>query len=571
VSHPLRALLVEDSEDDALLVTRQLRRHDAHAQIERVASADALREALERPEWDIVICDYDLPGFDGLAALDQVRKHDAELPFIMVSATIDEALAGDAMRTGASDYVMKDNLARLLPAVRRELRETAARRAQQARLHHVAHYDPITGLANRALFVERLALLLGVARRGGRPLAAAAAVIDIDRFGMLNGSLGRPAGDALLAQLGARLGACAADSSHVARVGADQFAVAYPEARSESEIARAVQEVLRRAVGEPFHLNGGDYTVSAKAGIAVFPADGADAETVLAHAESALARAKTGAQAILFYTEGMTTRFSESLVLENRLRQAILNDEFELYYQPKVTLGTRRITGVEALVRWRSPELGLVQPSQFIKALEETGMIAEVGAWALKQAVRDGSHWIGEGAPPTTVAVNVSVEQIHRADFVAVVSEALALGGSPPGIEIEITESVLVRDFDRSVEKLAAVRELGVTIAIDDFGTGYSSLGYLARMPVQSLKIDRSFVTGMSTDPHTRALVATIINMARSLGLKAVAEGVETESQARELQLLGCDEMQGYLIGKPVPRDEMTALLKRTRQAPRLA
>jgi diguanylate cyclase (GGDEF)-like protein len=501
-----------------------------------------------------------MPLFDGLTALREVRSMNTEVPFIMVSSVIGEEMAAGAMKNGANDYVMKGNLARLAPAVERELREAEARRGQKARLHLLAYYDAITGLGNRALFCGRLAEHMGAAAREHHKLAVA--VIDVNRFAAINGSLGRRAGDALLAQLGARLAQCAADPGHVARVGADQFAVMHPQMHSERHVAQAMQAQVRQCLAEPFLLDGGEYRVTARIGIAMFPQHGTDAELLLRNAEAAVARAKAAAEPLVFYTGQMTEGIAAKLVLENRLRYAIERGEFELHYQPKVSFQDRRIVAVEALIRWRSPELGLVAPSAFIPLLEETGMIVEVGAWVLGQAVRDRAYWLARGATPPRIAVNVSAVQLGRIDFVAMVKDAVEFGPGLPGIDLEITESQLVGDTGGCIGKLAAMRDLGMSIAIDDFGTGYSSLGYLAMMPLASLKIDRSFVAAMLQDAHTLTLVTTIIGMAHALGLKVVAEGVETETQARKLSALGCDQMQGFLTGRPVPREEMTELLE---------
>jgi EAL domain-containing protein (putative c-di-GMP-specific phosphodiesterase class I) len=257
----------------------------------------------------------------------------------------------------------------------------------------------------------------------------------------------------------------------------------------------------------------------------------------------------------------MTERIGEKLALENRLRQALEKEEFVLHYQPKVDTATRAIQGVEALIRWQSPDLGLVPPMQFIPLLEETGLILEVGAWALRRAVLDSRRWKDLGLSPPRVAVNVSAVQLRQRDFVATVEAAIKLGLVPSGIDIEITESLVMEDLEANMKKLEAVRILGVRIAIDDFGTGYSSLGYLAKLPVHSLKIDRSFIITMLKDPAVMTLVSTIISMAHSLRLKVCAEGVDAEEQAKELDRLGCDQMQGFLISKPVSFDEITILL----------
>jgi len=308
-------------------------------------------------------------------------------------------------------------------------------------------------------------------------------------------------------------------------------------------------------------VSGTELRVSAKAGIALFPNDGADADALFQNAEAALKKAKATGERYLFHTQQMTERIGEKLALENKLRQALEKEEFVLHYQPKVDTATRRIDSVEALIRWQSPELGLVPPMQFIPLLEETGLILEVGAWALGRAVGDHRTWTEQGLPAPRVSVNVSAVQLRKRDFVATVEEAIMAGSIPPGIDLEITESLVMEDIEASMRKLESVRVLGVGIAIDDFGTGYSSLSYLAKLPVHSLKIDRSFIITMLKDPAIMTLVSTIISMAHSLRLKVVAEGVDAEEQADELDRLGCDQLQGYLFSKPLPFDDMTALL----------
>jgi EAL domain-containing protein (putative c-di-GMP-specific phosphodiesterase class I) len=272
---------------------------------------------------------------------------------------------------------------------------------------------------------------------------------------------------------------------------------------------------------------------------------------------------------MLFYTAAMTERVAEKLKLENKLREALEKDEFVLHYQPKVHLETRAILGVEALIRWQSTEFGLVPPGEFIPLLEETGLILEVGAWALKRAAIDRRHWVELSMPAPRIAVNVSAVQMRQRDFVRVVEEALGYGGSPAGIDLEITETLLMESLQDNISKLEKVRALGVTIAIDDFGTGYSSLAYLAKLPVHALKIDRSFVSAMLQSPQSMTIVSTIISLAHSLDLKVIAEGVETEEQSHLLKLLKCDEAQGYLFSRPLPREQIEPWINARHQAGR--
>jgi diguanylate cyclase (GGDEF)-like protein/PAS domain S-box-containing protein len=429
------------------------------------------------------------------------------------------------------------------------------------KLDYLAYYDALTGLANPTLFHERLAQFLSTAKAEGHRLALV--LIDIERFKTINDSLGRHAGDELLKQVAARLTGDSADGTRFGHISADQFAVVVPEVRSDEEFGRIFEAQATRCFGAPYRLGDTELRVSVKAGIAMFPDDAADPEGLLKNAEAALKKAKASGERYLFYTQQMTERVAEKLALENQLRQGLEREQFVLHYQPKVDLEKRAIVGLEALIRWQSPERGLVPPGQFISLLEETGLILEVGAWALKRAALDHRNWAEQKLKPSRVAVNVSAIQLRQRDFVAVVEQAIMEGVAPTAIDLEITESLVMEDVEANIAKLKAVRELGVRIAIDDFGTGYSSLGYLAKLPVQALKIDRSFIVNMHGDPDAMSLISTIISLAHSLRLSVVAEGVETEEQAKFLRLLRCDEMQGYLFSKPVPFDEITRLLQK--------
>src|SRR5229473_7635071 len=429
----------------------------------------------------------------------------------------------------------------------------------EEKVRYLAYYDSLTGLANRTLFLERLAQYVSTASREQHRLALV--IVNIERFKTINDTFGRQAGDELLKQVVGRLLELAKDPSRVARVGADHFAVVVPDLEHEESLVRALEEGSRSIDGDPYSVTGTELRISTRSGVALFPSDGGDADTLFRNAEAALKKSSSG-ERYLFYTKQMTERIAEKVALENKLRQALEKDEFVLYYQPKVDVDTRRIVSAEALIRWRSPELGLVPPLQFIPLLEETGLILQVGSWALKRASLDHRDWVERGLKAPRTAVNVSPIQLRQRDFGDVLKQAIIGGVAPPGIDLEITEGVVMEDIQANIEKLTSLRRLGVNIAIDDFGTGYSSLGYLAKLPVQSLKIDRSFIIAMVEDPDTMTLVSTIISLAHSLRLKVVAEGVDSVDQAKHLRLLRCDEMQGYLFSKPLPRDELTALLE---------
>jgi diguanylate cyclase (GGDEF)-like protein len=425
---------------------------------------------------------------------------------------------------------------------------------KQERLDHLASYDPLTGLANRRLFLERLVQGTRGAAENGRRIALF--LIDLERFKNINDSLGRPAGDALLQQVAEWLTQHLGDVRRVARIGEDHFAVVWPEEKHASDVARQLEAMINALLGHPFQLNGDVYWIAAKFGVAIFPDDGADADILFKNAEAALKKAKAGGHRHLFYTQKMTATVTQRLNLENQLRQALEKEEFVLHYQPKVNLGSGKVTSVEALIRWNDPRTGLVPPGLFIPILEETGLIYDVGRWALHQSLKDYLRWRAAGLHAVRIAVNVSPLQFRHPGFIATLKQIVANDAhAAQGLELEITEGIIMDDMRQAIDSLDAIRTLGIPIAIDDFGTGFSSLGYLSKLPIDTLKIDRMFVTGMITDSHGLSLVSTIINLAHSLQLKVVAEGVETDEQSRLLRLLKCDEMQGYLFSKPVPVD----------------
>ena len=423
---------------------------------------------------------------------------------------------------------------------------------KQERLDYFAYYDALTGLANRTLFLERVAQYMRSAVSGGHQLALY--LIDLERFKNINDSLGRPAGDALLKQVAEWLTRNAGDASLLARVGGDHFAAVMPQVRQGGDVARLLEKWMEAFLGHPFRLNDAVFRIATKVGVALFPEDGADAETLFRNAEAALKKAKASGERYLFYNQKMTDAVAGKLTLESQLRQALNNEEFVLHYQPKVNLASGKLTSAEALIRWNDPRTGLVPPGRFIPILEETGMIYEVGRWALRKAIADHLRWRAAGLPAVRIAVNVSPLQLRNRGFIAEIEQVIGIDAhAAAGLELEITESVIMEDVNHNIASLQAIRAMGVTIAIDDFGTGFSSLSYLAKLPVDTLKIDRSFVIEMTAGAEGLALVSTIISLAHSLNLKVVAEGVETEEQSRLLRLLKCDEMQGFLFSKAVP------------------
>jgi diguanylate cyclase (GGDEF)-like protein/PAS domain S-box-containing protein len=432
---------------------------------------------------------------------------------------------------------------------------------------YASFYDQLTGLANRVLLHERVEQSVRTAARESRNIALV--MLDIERFRSVNESLGRRAGDELLKQVTARLTTLVRDTNWVARMGSDVFAVMVPDVSSAEEVASRTDHLMRGLFAAAYRFEQADIALSGRAGIALFPNDAPDADALLLRAEAALKKAKSSGERYFFYEQRMGERVSEHMALESQLRRALGKNEFVLHYQPKVEVDTRNVVGVEALIRWQHPELGLVPPTRFIPILEETGLILDVGSWVLKRASLDRKDWLERGLEAPRVAVNVSLMQLRQRNFVHLVEDAIVHGATPAGIDLELTESLLMDDIEANIAKLKALRALGLEIAIDDFGTGYSSLAYLAKLPVQALKIDRSFINGLHKDPDAMTLASTMISLAHSLRLQVVAEGVETEEQAHLLRLLRCDQMQGWLVSKAVPAAALVELLSPARDANR--
>ena len=438
--------------------------------------------------------------------------------------------------------------------------------AKEEKVDYLAYYDALTGLPNRSLFFDRLTHQLGTAAR--ERASVVLVLMDLDRFRLINDTLGRQAGDTLINAVAQRIKETFRDQDTVARVGADSFAAAMSGTWQAQDVARVLETHNRQLFGQPFLLGKEELRVSATSGVAVFPADGDNPEMLFANAEAALKKAKASGERFLFYGPEMNARIADSLRLENRLRSALENGEMVMWYQPKVNVKTRKVIGFEALMRWQDPETGMVPPARFIPLMEQTGLILDAGRWALSQVARDCRRWTEQGVKSPRVAVNVSPVQLRQKDFVDVVVEAAEKTREANGmLDLEITESVIMENVETIIPKLLTIRELGVQIAVDDFGTGYSSLAYIARLPIHDLKIDRSFVVEMTQNEDSLTIVRSVISLAHSLRLKVVAEGVETEEQAALLFELGCDQMQGYLISRPVPPDEVPVLLSRKRAA----
>ncbi len=433
-------------------------------------------------------------------------------------------------------------------SVRRDISE---RKQAEASLAYVAHYDALTGLPNRVFLTDRLMQAVLDARREHR--LAAVLFIDLDFFKHVNDTLGHVEGDALLCEVALRLKGCVGEGDSLYRSGADEFVLLMEQVESVDDCAAKAKAILD-LFAERFRLSGRDLYVTASIGISLYPHDADTGEDLIRCADTAMYQVKdNGRNSFEFYEPHMHARSIERLALENDLRRALERNEFELYYQPILASDTLQVVGAEALVRWRHPSRGLVPPDQFIGAAEETGLIVPLGHWVLRQACAQAALWSRRWRRDLRIAVNLSARQLRQGDLVETVAEALRESQLPARLlGLEITESSFMKDIDAASETFAALRATGVHVSIDDFGTGYSSLGYLKMLPIDSIKIDRSFVSGLSSDPYDQAIARTIVTLAHAIGVFAIAEGVETEEQLAALRSLECDQVQGFLFSRPV-------------------
>ena len=544
----LRLLLIEDSSDDATAVVQSLTHGGYEVLAERVETPAELIAALERSAFDIVIAEYDAPAFEGTSAIELVRQRDGDLPFIVVSRISGEDAAVAAMRTGAQDYILKRNMARLVPAVERELRDATVRRERrrvERRLVHLAYHDALTDLPNRALLHDRLEQASRVANREGTPIALL--LLDLNGFKQINDSLGHHAGDRVLQAVASRLRATLREADTVARLGGDEFAVVLP--RTDLDGAVLAAQKLLHEVEQPCIVDHRSMGVRASLGIACLPEHGTTAETLLQKADVAMYVAKTDGIGISVYAPNHDRHTHRRLTLISELRKGLDENQFSLEYQPILHLRTNVIIGVEALVRWTHPQLGRIMPDQFIQLAEQTGLISPLTTLVLETAIRE---WVPvPSLTPVTVSVNLSPRTLQNPGLPQRIAAMLAVYDAPPSsLALEITENILMSDPARSMDSLKRLHAMGVRIVIDDFGTGYSSLSYLRRLPIDELKIDRSFIAPLVTG-HDDVIVRSTIDLAHNLGLRVVAEGVESEEVQARLVELGCDAAQGTHISPP--------------------
>jgi diguanylate cyclase (GGDEF)-like protein len=553
---PLNVLLIDESERDAAQLTQELFEAGYEVTATRVATPDALVEALGRARWDLAIADYSLGTMTGPHAFSLVREHGGDVPFIFVSSAHGEDAAVDAMRIGAQDYLTKGNLARLAPAVEHGLREAAQRRErlrESERVAYLAFHDELTDLPNRTLLHDRLHQGLLEAKREMRPLALL--VLDLDGFKDINDSLGHHAGDQVLQVVAARLRTTLRQSDTVARLGGDEFAVLLP--KTDTEGAELTGSKILQEIEMPMVVADRTVFVRGSIGVAAFPEHGASEQELMQKADIAMYVAKNDRCGVAVYSSDRDGRAGQRIALVAAMWQGIDEDQFALDYQPIVDLRSGEVAALEALLRWDHPQHGRLPPQQFIQLAEQSGLITRLTILAISKAL---AEWPLASAR-MTVAVNVSPRSLQDSSFPGRVREVLdARRMHPSSLALEITENVVISDAERSVLSLNELHAMGVKLVIDDFGTGYSSLSRLRKLPVSQLKIDRSFITGLAQG-EDEALVKSIIDLAHNLKLEIIAEGVDSAALRDQLRALGCDAAQGHFIGKPGPVETIARLV----------
>jgi len=563
VNKRLRVLIVDDSEDDAAVLLGGISDAGFEPEFERVETAKEMASALSDRNWDIVVSEYSMASFGGLAALCVLKQSGLDIPFIFVSRAIGEAGAVEAIKAGANDYVTKSNLERLAMAIGRELRDIEVRRSRKRAeewLKYTARYDPLTDLPNRNLLYERLEQTLVFELSESKPFALL--LMDLDRFKEINDTIGHQAGDALLQQVGLRLQGAARKGDTVARLGGDEFGVLLP--RTDREGAELAAARFLKAFEAPFLIGEIGLNVQSSIGIALFPQNGADRHSLMRCADIAMYQAKESANGYSVYSPERDSYSTERLALMADLHRAIDRDELFLVYQPKINLETGAITGVEALARWQHSKSGLIPPDQFIELAERSGFIKQLTLWVLEAALNQSRWWRAEGID-VPISVNLSPRTLHDGNFPERVGALLRTHGTAAEqLEFEITESSIMVDPVRALDILTRLHRMGISLSIDDFGTGYSSLSYLKKLPVKAVKIDKSFVIHMTQDESDAQIVRSTIDLAHNLGLKVIAEGVETEEVWERLLALGCNEAQGYYMSRPLPAPELTQWLNQS-------
>ncbi len=519
--------------------------------------SDATQELLDRGA-SVVVLDTSASPEDPLLNVDQVRTAAPDVPIIVLSDHVDEDIGVRAIRAGAQDYLFKSDLT--AARLSRSVRFAIERKRSEVQLAHRALHDPLTGLPNRALFLDRLGVALDRSRRTNGTVAVL--FLDVDNFKQVNDSLGHAAGDQLLAVLADRLRAMLRPMDTVARFGGDEFTLLFEDLDGEREVV-LVAERISRAARVPIRLEENEVTITVSIGIAMVDDPSVPPDTVIREADAAMYRAKErGRSRYELFDEASKMRATKRLELESELRHAVEHSELRVHYQPRFALnGESRMTGFEALVRWEHPERGLISPGEFIPLAEETGIVIPIGEYVLDSALHELAGWQSI-QPDLTISINLSPRQLEDTGLASTLAAALRAADLEPGtLCVEIAESALAHNPEVAIRTLQALKAVGVRIAIDDYGTGAASLETLKRMPIDTLKLHESFVTGLGGAPAAASIAGAVIELAHALGLSVVAEGVETDQQLGELRSLGCDSAQGFFLAQPVSSDRARAIV----------
>jgi diguanylate cyclase (GGDEF)-like protein len=558
----MKLLLVEDNTSDAEFLAASLRRQ--RATDVQLVTVQTLQEAVNmlgqaaEPPFDVVLLDLHLPDGSGLQCVDVIQGVCDTIPIVVLSGQDDEEFAVSILNKGVQDYLVKwEGQGR---TILRSIRYAIERKRSELRMNYLAQFDALTGIPNRHSFSEQLNRATARARREGRKVTLL--YMDLDEFKFVNDTLGHDAGDSLLKEVADRLRRSVRAGDVVARLGGDEFAIMIEGLSGPLEV-EAVAEGLIKVLAEPYHIAGRQLAVTASLGITMFPSDNSDPQMLLKNADIAMYQAKEGGRnTFRFFTQRMHEELMEYHELERDMREGLARNEFRLAFQPKVNLLTKRLQGLEALLRWTSPTRGEVSPATFIPVAEQSGHIVPLGYWVLDQVCRQINEWRAAGYPVVPVSLNVSARQFQLPDFHQRVAEAIARHGVDASlIEIEITEGLMMEDTGLAERCLDYLKSVGVRISVDDFGTGYSCLSYLHRFPIDVLKIDRSFIRQIGQGSGNEEITDAIISLARSLQLETVAEGVETAEQVDFLVTHGCHVAQGFLFGRPMDGTDVEPLL----------
>lgn len=565
-TQPTKVLFVEDDSETAAAVCSYLHADDARPgarfDVSRAGCAEEAAATLADSPYDVLLVDLMTRSVQNGEFLRAIQESRPSLPVVVMTDQDRESDAVDAMRVGALEYLIKGRD----PGAQyqRALRYAIEKKRSDERARFLAFNDPLTGLPNRGMFRTMLEQTMKRARRHNTLVALL--FLDVDRFKWVNESLGHLAGDQLINTYARRLRGALRDSDTMARLGGDEFAIILEDLK-DAQAANRVAGKLLRVTDAPFDVNGSEVFITASIGIAIYPTlENDSSETLASAADIALYRAKDqGRNNFRVFTPEMYPEASGRVQLDAELRHAVIRDELVNHYQPKIDVRSGRITGLESLVRWQHPKMGLIYPGDFIKVAEDSGVIVQMGEWVLRNACEELARLRKLGFLDLTMGVNISAVQFRRGNLPTVVAQAVQDAGVPADrLDVELTESILIENTDNTRDTLGRLKDMGVRVSIDDFGTGYSSLAYLQHFPLDALKIDRSFIMGLGQNNGAEAIAQAVISMANALKLEVVAEGVETTEQFEFMKMLGCDLIQGFLFSRPVTADKLPELLKKT-------